>query len=65
MKTKPQWIIQADAALKRAARRARELAARTGTPLHVVRDGKVVKIMPALEDAVLREEPAAYGVKKP
>lgn len=65
MTTKPQWIIQADAALKRAAKRARDTAARTGTPLCVYRDGKVVKVMPALEDAVLREEPAAYGVKKP
>lgn len=65
MKTKPQWIIQADAALKRAAQRARELAARTGTPLHVMRDGQVVKLMPAIEESVLREAPAAYGVKKP
>jgi len=66
MKTKPQWIIQADEALKRAARRARELAARTRTPLHVMRDGQVVKLMPSLHDeAVLREEPAPYGARKP
>ena len=32
-------------ALRRAAKRAREVAARTGTPLVVVRDGKVVKLV--------------------
>ena len=65
MKTKPQWIDQADAALKRAARRAHELAARTGTPVHVMRDGKMVKLMPGAGDLVLREEPPAYGTKQP
>ena len=65
MKTKPQWIIQADEALKRAARRARELAARTGTPLHVVRDGRMVKLLPQLDEAAVREESAAYGTEKP
>ena len=59
MKTKPEWIIQADEALKRSARRAREVAARTRTPLHVIRDGQVVKLMPTP-----LEEPAHYGVKK-
>ena len=33
------------AALRRAARRAREIARDTGTPLVVVRGGKVVEIM--------------------
>jgi hypothetical protein len=33
------------AALARAARRARETAARTGTPLIVVRDGKLIEEM--------------------
>ncbi len=47
MKTKPQWIDQADAALQRAAKRAHELAATTGTPLHVMREGKLVKLMPS------------------
>jgi hypothetical protein len=65
MNPKPQWIIQADVALKRAARRAREIAAQTHTPLHVIRDGKVVKLMPALEDGLLREDPAVYHIKKP
>lgn len=34
----------APAALARAALRARELAARTGTPLVVVRDGRLVEV---------------------
>lgn len=33
---------QALRALERAARRARELAERTGTPCYVVRDGRIV-----------------------
>ena len=33
------------AALARAAKSARELAARTGTPLIVVRDGKLVEVV--------------------
>jgi diaminopimelate decarboxylase len=35
---------QATEALKRAARRARELAERTGTPCYVLRDGRIVDI---------------------
>jgi hypothetical protein len=66
MKPKPQWIIQADEALKRAALRARELAARTHTPLHVMRDGRVVRLMPSMfDEAVLREESPAYQTRKP
>ncbi len=41
-------------ALRRAARRAREIARRTGTPVIIWRDGKVVKEYPgptADEDA--------------
>jgi len=41
------WIQQADQAMKRAAVRARNLAASTNTPLHLIRDGKIVRIMPA------------------
>ncbi len=33
---------QTTQALERAARRARELAERTGTPCYVVRDGRIV-----------------------
>jgi len=39
-------ILGVGPALRRAARRARELAARTHTPLVVYRDGKVVKLYP-------------------
>lgn len=46
MKTKPEWIQQADNALKRAAKRAREIARRTNTAVHVIRDGKIIKLMP-------------------
>lgn len=48
MKTTTTWIQQADAAMKRAAKRAREIAARTNTPVHVMKDGKIVKLMPAI-----------------
>ena len=57
MITKTNWIQQADHALKRAAQRAREVAGRTNTPLHVMRDGKIIRIMPGSGDPVLREEP--------
>ena len=33
-----------EAALRRAARRARELGERTGTPVYVLRDGKIVDL---------------------
>ncbi|MBI4567223.1 MAG: hypothetical protein HY719_02375 [Planctomycetes bacterium] len=33
-------------AIKRAARRARELAARTGTPIYVLIKGKIVNLNP-------------------
>ena len=39
-------IIGALPALRRAARVARELAIRTGTPLYVMRDGKIVNLNP-------------------
>ena len=51
MKTTTTWVQQADAAMKRAAQRARELAERTQTPMHVVKDGKIVKLMPAAKKA--------------
>ena len=66
MKRNANWIQQADAALQRAAKRARELAEQTNTPLHVMRDGKIVKLMPATEALVLREDPPPYArTKKP
>ena len=42
------------AALARAAQRARELAARTGTPLVVARDGKLI-------EAVVQLAPSKAG----
>ncbi len=37
-------LVNADAALQRAARNALELAVRTGTPCWVLRDGNIVDI---------------------
>lgn len=42
-KTKDADLEKADAALRRAASRAREIARQTGTPLIIYRDGEVVK----------------------
>ena len=50
MKTKPEWFAQAITALKRAAKRAREIAHRTNTAVHVTRDGKIIILMPAPPD---------------
>jgi hypothetical protein len=48
---------QANAAMARAALKAREKAGQTGTPLVVWRDGKVVEIPPeALPDAKHRSQ---------
>ena len=65
MKANTNWIQQADNALQRAAQRARDLAERTKTPLHVMRNGKIVKLLPGASDQMLQEEPPAYGAKKP
>jgi hypothetical protein len=65
MNTNANWIQQADDALHRAAKRAREIAERTNTPLHVMRNGRIVKLMPGAADLVLHEEPPAYRTKKP
>ena len=66
MKANNHWIQQADNALQRAAQRAREVAERTKTPLHVIRDGKIVKLMPGTSDPRLQEgPPPAYGSRKP
>ena len=37
-------ILAADAALRRAARRARELGRRTGTPVYVLKRGRIVDL---------------------
>ena len=43
-KAAPDWIPLADEALKRAARRAREVAIQTNTGIVVMIDGKMVRI---------------------
>lgn len=50
-------------AMLRAARRARELAAQTGTAIVVIRDGVIEHIHPQQEATELRvqEPPAPYG----
>jgi len=47
------------AALARAAQRAREIAIRTGTPLIVSENGKIVEISPAelMREAILNRKP--------
>jgi len=64
MKRNANWIQQADAALHRAAKRARDLAEQTNTPLIVQKDGKIVKLMPGAGDLILREDSQPYGGKK-
>jgi hypothetical protein len=44
------WIQQADQAMIRAAARARAVAASTHTPIHIMKDGKIVEIIPILEE---------------
>ena len=45
MRFKKNWFEGADAALRRAAKKARELSERTGTPLWVMKDGKIVDLL--------------------
>ncbi len=37
-------ILAADVALRRAARRARELGRKTGTPVYVLKNGQIVDL---------------------
>ncbi len=46
IQSKDPDIIGSLPALRRAARAARKLAARTGTPLYIFKDGRVVDINP-------------------
>lgn len=46
MASKDPVIRGSMAAMRRAARAARELAIKTGTPLYVWRDGRVVNLNP-------------------
>ncbi len=42
----PPLAKSVDRALKRAARRARETARRYGTPIYIMRDGRVIALKP-------------------
>ncbi|MEX2581569.1 MAG: hypothetical protein WD342_21105 [Verrucomicrobiales bacterium] len=73
------WIEQADAAMLRAAARARAVALTTRTTMHIWKDGRIVEISPSQEDPllkpvehqersegmVLREETAPFRDRKP
>ena len=73
------WIEQADQAMIRAAARARAVAASTHTPIHIMKDGKIVEIFPAKEVrypgssgfqeepelSMVREDTLPYGDDKP
>jgi hypothetical protein len=52
-------------ALQRAAQRARELAARTGTAIVITRHGVIEHIRPPLQPGtpLVQEPPAGYGDK--
>ena len=43
-RSKDPDILAADAALRRAARRARELGRKTGTPVYVLKNGRIVDL---------------------
>jgi hypothetical protein len=63
------WIQQADQAMIRAAARAKAVAASTHTPIHIMKDGKIVEILPEKEGqrpipAALREEPELSVVRE-
>ena len=45
MKTKDPCVKGIDAAIKRAAQRARDVAERTGTPLYACQNGRVVNLL--------------------
>ena len=49
MKPNDNWIDQAEVALKRAAKRAREIAEQTNTCVYVMKDGKIVKLGPSVK----------------
>jgi hypothetical protein len=42
--SKNPYILAAGAAMRRAARRARELGRKTGTPVYVLRNGRIVDL---------------------
>jgi len=44
LKSKDPDVLAVDAAMRRAARRARELGRKTGTPVYVLRKGRIVDL---------------------
>ena len=58
MVSKDPDIIGSFPALRRAAKAARRLAERTGTPLYVFEDGKVVNINPMRRHGTKRKSRA-------
>ncbi len=44
MGSKDPDIIASEKALRRAAKRALEIGLQTGTPVHVIKDGKIVDL---------------------
>lgn len=54
----------ATAALIRAAKRARKLAAQTGTEIVVMRDGKMIREFPKMSEFQGEEEEDDDGVKE-
>lgn len=51
-------------AVQRAARRARRIAAQTGTAIVVARDGKLEHVYPPFAAQGVRDESADYGNKR-
>ena len=42
---RPQWVTDAEKVLKLAVRKAKQAHFKAGYPIHVVRDGKVVRLV--------------------
>ena len=59
------WFEQADQALVRAAARARALAASTNTPIHIMKDGKIVEIRPEMEQRRTAELSSSVRIPPP
>ena len=51
------WFDIADDAMARAALRAREIAKITNTSLHIMRDGRIIEILPNGEEIMCQESP--------
>ena len=63
-------IIASFKALRRAARRALEIGLATGTPVYVMKNGKIVDLTEEVAgrrrtSLAVREKRAAYGARKP